>query len=254
MKKLQLFLICFMTFFICFPENAYASAEKGRTEVAKATPEAWLTKKGREFLDILSVSEVKARYVKLRRFCKEVFNQEEMPRLAMAGHWKKLSPEQQGEIKRLFFDYFVVTYGSIGFDFSGVSLQVTETVPSGKDLLLKTQVNINRKAENRSVRNKKNDNPFVLSESNDKGGAIEILFALRKNGSGYYIRDAKFEGQSVLMFLRSHLEKEYQAVDFDADKLLAGIKEKINKRYRAAEELAKAEDEKRNGNFAASAL
>lgn len=206
-------------------------------------PETWLIKKGRELFEVLSVKETKSRYVKLRRLSKEVFNQSEMPRLAMGKYWKEMTPAQQEELQFLFFDYFVAEFGNFSMDFSNVSIHVTETVPSGKDILLKTAVKMERKNVKAAAAE---DKPQFFVEKPENNDSIEALFALRRTAGGYYIRDAKFEGQSILMFLRSRLEKEYRKVDFEAGKLLEKMRTKINSRYRAAEELAKAKKESAN--------
>lgn len=242
MKKIRVFLICFLTFCWCFPVNVRAASGKAGAEV---TPEAWLTEKGQTLLNILSVPETKTRYLKLRHYCKEVFNQAEMPRMVMKNNWKALTPEQQAELQRLFFDYFVVTYGSVSMNYSDVSLKVTETVPSGRDWLLKTRVKIGTGTEKHIVPREKSVTS-VIPDSSKNNGEIEVLFALRKNGAGYYIRDAKIEGQSMMLFLRSHLEKEYQSASSDAEKFLEKIRKRINERYRAAEELAGSEKAKHN--------
>ena len=242
MKKLRVCLICLLTLCCCEPAVAQTAEKNHSSSSVQAAPEAWLIKKGRELLDVLSVKETKSRYVKLRRLSKEVFNQSEMPRLAMGKYWKEMTSAQQEELQFLFFDYFVVEFGSFSMDFSNVSIHVTETVPSGKDVLLKTSVKMERKkASAPSSENK----PQFFIEKAENSDSIEILFALRRTSGGYYIRDAKFEGQSILMFLRSKLEKEYRSVDFEAADLLEKMRVKINSRYRAAEELAKAKGEKR---------
>ena len=255
MKKIQTILICFLIICCCGP--AQAAVQTRPMADAQITPETWLVRKGRELLNILSVRQAKERYLKLRRLCKEVFNQKEMPRLARGKYWKNMTSAQQEELQRLFFDYFVVTYGSAGFSFSNVSIHVTETIPSGKDLLLKTKIKIERENHSFSgqpdLASSQESDPALPSGSKasfsldklDKDSIFEMLFALRKKGQEYYIRDAKVEGQSMIMFLRSFLEREFADASFDGEKFLDGVRKKINERYRAAEELAKIENGKR---------
>ena len=247
MKKIQKFLLFLVISVCCFATDGQTATTK--TATAKPSAEAWLTKKGRELLDILSIPETKKRYLKLRRIAHEVFSQKEMPRLAMGKYWKELTPEQQETLRTLFFDYFVVTYGSFNFDFSQISFKVTEKIPSGKDLLLRTKIKINEKkardelnAMKNSLPNKENSQP-VTTNSED----VEAFFALRETETGYYIRDAKFEGQSVMMFLRSQLESEYKNV-LKSETFLKNMQEKINRQYRAAEDLDKMQKEKEKSN------
>ena len=216
-------------------------------EPAKRSPEAWLTKKGQELLNALSVLDTKQRYLKLRRIAFDVFDQKEMPRLAMGKRWKELSPSQQDQLSQLFFDYFVVTYGSFNFDFSNITFHVDPAVPSGKDLLLKTKIKFR---DGKSLLNATENTPFGKKEKDGEAPAenksiFEVLFALREKGSEYYIRDAKFEGQSVLMFLRNQMEMEYMAAS-DAKAFLENMRNKINTQYRAAEDLAKVQKQVRN--------
>lgn len=238
MKKIQtvLFLLVGVCFFCA---DAYA-----QTPAVKLSPENWLKKKGSELVSILSEEETKTRYVKLRRIAKEVFNQQEMARLSMGRYWRDLSADQQAALQYLFFDYFVVTYGTTSLGVEKVDIKITEKQPSGRDILLKTQVDVDfngiipKEAAAKAAQEKraagKNDETY-----------FEILFALREIPSGYYIRDAKVEGQSVLMFLRSQMEKELQAAGYDPEVFLEAMRKKINLRYRAAEDMAKARTEKK---------
>lgn len=233
MKKLKIWCVLFLILCGSFPVKAQVAAENGSQAT---TPEAWLVQKSHELFVSLSTQEIKSRYLKLRRLCKEVFNPKEMPRLAMGKYWKEMSAGQQEDLQRLFFDYFVVMYGSLSSDFPDVSVQVTETVPSGRDLLMKAQVKIGQRTTKPSANSQTEKHPIADLQ---KEGDVEIMFAVRRRAGGYYIRDAKLEGQSIMMFLRSHLEREYKSAGFDMEKLLAGLRKKINDRYRAAEDLAK---------------
>jgi len=232
MKKLKICFIFFMAAFVCLP----AKAQEKHSAPARVSAEKWLIQKSGDLLNILSVQDAKSRYLKLRRFCKEVFNQKEMPRLAMGKYWKEMSPRQQEELQRLFFDYFVVTYGSFSFHSSNVFVRVTETVPQNRDLLMKVLVKMDLDVKEKAAVPQNEKHPVADLQ---KDGAFEIMFALRQRAGGYYVRDAKLEGQSILMFLRSHLEQEYKKADSDMEKLLENVRKKINDRYRAAEDLAK---------------
>ena len=114
-----------------------------QTPAVKDTPENWLIKKGKELVSILSEEQTKSRYVKLRQIAKEVFNQQEMSRLAMGRYWRDLSADQQSALQYLFFDYFVVTYGSTSLGLKNVDIKITDKQPSGRDILLKAVVDIN---------------------------------------------------------------------------------------------------------------
>ncbi|MBR1946260.1 MAG: ABC transporter substrate-binding protein [Alphaproteobacteria bacterium] len=246
MKKLKAVFVFLLFLSSCFSARAQTAAAS-----AEQSPEAWLLKKGYELLDVLSIEETKARYLKLRRIAKEVFNQKEMPRLVMGKNWKNMSVEQQEALQLIFFDYFVVTYGSSSFSFRGVSLQVSEKVPAGKDILLKTKIKLKDEEQlYQSVKSiqaqfgsgqKEDQEPSSQAEDGD----FEILFALRKKQGGYYIRDAKFEGQSIIMFLRDQIEKEYKRASYDTDVFLEAMRQKINNRYRAAEDLAQKQKDKK---------
>ena len=236
MKKIRSFL--FFLLGICF----FCTDVCAQTPAVKLSPENWLKKKGSELVSILSEEETKTRYVKLRRIAREVFNQQEMTRLSMGRYWRDLSADQQAALQYLFFDYFVVTYGTISLGGEKVNIKITEKQPSGRDILLKTQISIDfdgavpagsagsaLKTVQKKQADGKNDESY-----------FEILFALRETPSGYYIRDAKVEGQSVLMFLRSQMEEELRSAGYDPEVFLEALRKKINQRYRAAEDLAKA--------------
>lgn len=236
MKVLRAFFV-FLLFSCCF------STANAQTPPPKPSPENWLTKKGHELLDVLSIAETKSRYIKLRHMAKEVFNQNEMPRLAMGKYWKDLSREQQEALKYIFFDYFVVTYGSFNMNLSNVSFQITEKVTSGKDLLLKTKIKLDPESFHEQAGFHKSSDNEKEKQQKKNNDFFEILFAIRENKAGYYIRDAKFEGQSIIMFLRSYLEKELNNAA-DPEEFLDKMRKTINKKYRAAEELAAAQKEK----------
>ncbi len=224
MKKIKFFLF-FLTFLWAFPLNAATN----KPVVSKPSPEDWLVKKGQELVTILSEEDTKNRYLKLRKIAKEVFNKGEMTRLAMGRHWRTLSESQQADLQHLFVDYFVVSYGSTALGFSNVNIQVSEKQLSGKDILLKTLVDVKFSGTPQKT----------IEEQKDTPTHFEMLFALRETPEGFYIRDAKIEGQSILMFLRSQLESELKNVSFQVDVFLNKMREKINARYRAAEDLAK---------------
>ena len=238
MKKIR--AILFFLVGMCF----FGADVCAQTPTVKPSPESWLKKKGSELVSILSEEETKTRYVKLRRIAREVFNQQEMTRLSMGRYWRDLSADQQAALQYLFFDYFVVTYGTASLGVEKVDIKITEKQPSGRDVLLKTQINVDfnslvpEKAAAKTAQKKQ-----TAGKSDES--YFEILFALRETPTGYYIRDAKVEGQSVLMFLRSQMEKELQAAGYDPEVFLEAMRKKINLRYRAAEDMAKARAKKK---------
>ncbi|MBR1777147.1 MAG: ABC transporter substrate-binding protein [Alphaproteobacteria bacterium] len=244
MKNVRIFLISllFVGYGSAVAAQTVPAQQQEKNAAVQPSPENWLIQKGQELLDILSVSETKTRYVRLRRIAREVFNQKEMPRLAMGKHWKNLSEAQQEALRQVFFDYFVVTYGSFEFKFSNVSFRVVEKILSGKDILLRTKVDFQSGGEQLEKARKMVGNKEGAVEASSKrdDSSFEILFALRQTENGFYIRDAKFEGQSVIMFLRDSLNGDYRAVSYDTDKFLNKMRQTINSRYRAAEDLAKA--------------
>ena len=220
------FKICL---FVCFCLCAVSVPARAKSVDAKPTPEQWLETKGLELIDILSVKDTKTRFLKLRKIARQVFHQTELPRLAMGKHWNAMTESQRDALRTMFFDYFVVTYGSFSLGFDKVDLNITDKVPSGRDILLKVSANV-RFAAN-SPRNETADG--------GQGSALEMFFALRETSDGYYIRDAKIEGQSVLMFLRSKMNGEMNAARSDVDAFLESMRTRINSRYRAAEDLSK---------------
>lgn len=220
------FKICL---FVCFCLCAVSVPARAKSVDAKPTPEQWLETKGLELIDILSVKDTKTRFLKLRKIARQVFHQTELPRLAMGKHWNAMTESQRDALRTMFFDYFVVTYGSFSLGFDKVDLNITDKVPSGRDILLKVSANV-RFATN-SPRNETADG--------GRGSALEMFFALRETSDGYYIRDAKIEGQSVLMFLRSKMNGEMNAARSDVDAFLESMRTRINSRYRAAEDLSK---------------
>lgn len=240
MKKIRNFLFVLVGV-CCFCANARA-----QTQSVKPSPESWLKKKGGELVAVLSEEETKTRYVKLRRIAKDVFNQQEMTRLSMGRYWRDFSADQQAALQYLFFDYFVVTYGASSLYVENVDIKVTEKQPSGRDILLKTRVNVDFGGG--IFQNGSNAAQANRPAAKDDENYFEILFALREIPSGYYIRDAKVEGQSVLMFLRSQMEKELQSAGYDPEAFLENMRKKINLRYRAAEDMAKAKSEKKRAS------
>lgn len=204
---------------------------------------------GNQLLKILSEKETKTRYLKLRRFANTVFNRDEMSRLAMGKYWKDLSASERNALKEVLFDYFVVTYGSMEMNFQGISFKILETVKTGKDVLLKTKVDFSNKdkAAVDQIRKTVSSDGDDKNENENKNQDFIILFALRAGDQGYYIRDAKFEGQSIIMFVRKQLESEYRSVSYDTEDFLNKIRKKVNSRYRAAEDLAKRAAEKGKG-------
>ena len=243
MKKTTAFLFLFL--FFLFHVGARA-----QTSATKASPEEWLKTKGYELISILSEEETKTRYVKLRQIAKDVFNQQELTRLAMGRYWRSLTPEQQDNLRYMFFDYFVVSYGSMSLGFTNIEIKVTEKQLSGKDILLKVRLNVDFDKESfaglseQIVADKKSSNATTTGQPN----YIEIFFALRETPTGYYIRDAKVEGQSILMFLRTRLEEEMQAAGNDPAAFLEEIRTTINSRYRAAEDLARLHSNQEDKN------
>ena len=253
MKKRGLFLFLFLVFGFFSAANAQGVAVAGGQrsgQSAGVSAENWLLRKGRELIDVLSIQETKERYQKLRHITKDIFNEKEMPRLAMGKYWKELSADQQDMLEKVFFDYFVVTYASTDFGLKSIDLRVAESVPSGKDILLKVFIKINlgtgedlsdiRKTFSEAMGTKEK------KEASDNGNKneFEILFALRKRPVGYYIRDAKFEGQSIIMFMRGQLEKEYRQASYNGTALVESMRRTVNSRYRAAEDLAKKNQKK----------
>ncbi len=230
--------ICFYFFVSLFSFDVFA-----QTVSAKISPEDWLMNKGKELVKILSEEQTKARYVKMRRIAKDVFNQQEMSRLAMGRYWRDFSADQQSAFQYLFFDYFVVTYGTSSLGLDKVDIKIADKKASGKDILISTHITVDfagAGAQNIPVKKQQDG----VSSSGEERNYFEIFFALRPTETGYYIRDAKVEGQSVLMFLRNQLEKEFQTAGYDPNELIGSMREKINLRYRAAEDMAKAEEEK----------
>ncbi len=217
---------------VCLFLCAAAPFARAQTPAPKPTPEEWLKTKGMELIDILSVKDAKTRFLKLRKIARQVFHQTELPRLAMGRHWNAMTESQREALRSMFFDYFVVTYGSVSLGFDKVDLNVTDKVPSGRDILLKVSAAVS----------------FANGANRPDGGrdaALEMFFALRETPDGYYIRDAKIEGQSVLMFLRSKMDREMRAAQSVVDDFLESMRVRINSRYRAAEDLSKADAAKK---------
>ena len=242
MKKLGLLLFFALTFCGFQTQAQMASVyQRPAAPQQKPSPEDWLTKKGKELLDILQIHVTKKRYLELGKIAKEVTNPKEMARLSMGKYWKNLTKEQQTQLQDIFIDYFVVAYGTVRFNLGDVSIRVFEKIPSGKDVLLKVKVNTKFKKEdlNDIPKRHRDDIPETAE-------IVEIIFAVRETETGYYIRDAKFEGQSVVMFLRASLEKKYDEVAYDGDALIKSMRKKINDQYAAAEKSAQMQQDREN--------
>lgn len=251
MKKLGFLLAFLSVFSFGFPAGAQMTSAYRRPAAPqeKPSPEEWLTKKGKEVLDVLNIPVTKTRYLKLSKIAKEVTNSKEMARLSMGKYWKNLSAEQKSQFQDIFLDYFVVIYGTVRLKFGDVSIRVSEKIPSGKDILLKTKVNTKLKKEDlKDVPGRYRD------DMPDSAEIVEIIFALRETETGYYIRDAKLEGQSVIMFLRSILEKKYDELAYDGDMLLKEMRKKINDSYAAAEKIADRQEQEAQNKTGKSSM
>lgn len=237
MKSFKIFAVLLIAACI-FPVQASA-----QTAPAKPSPETWLKQKGADLVKALSEFETKARYIKVKQVAKSVLHQREFPRLAFGRYWKELTPQQQDRYRTLFFDYFVVTYASMPLSFEQAQVDVTEKQISGKDILLKTKIDVSflTSGINLSLGDKKSPEtpatPAGNKAADNDNRVIEVFFALRETPDGYYIRDAQLEGQSMLLFARKQLETEYKGAGYVPDAFLDRMQNLIRKKYLSAEEL-----------------
>lgn len=185
--------------------------------------EKWLSVKGQLLLEMLALSSSTKKRDALTGLAGEVFRQRELARLAIGRYWGELSPEQQEEYVSLFVPYFVSAYGAIPFPVDGVSFRMGGVTPSGKDLLVKTEVDLGDGAQAAYEAAMREDETFQKPE----GTTMEIYFALRNKDGGFYIRDVNVMGKSMVMILRGMLEKMYKNAQTNPDEFIQAMRSKI---------------------------
>ena len=190
-------------------------------QAAQPSPQEWLDVRGKELLKVLSEKNTKQRFAKTLRLADNVFNSKELSRLALGRFWIEFSDEQKAKYSDIFLKYFVVTYASSPLPLDSVSFKIGKSVPSGKDILVRTTVAWNTE-ENALQKDMQAEAP-----QNNGKTAIDLVFALRKTNDGYYIRDFQMEGKSVLLFLRGKMEKEYTSCEYSPDKMIEEMQKKI---------------------------
>lgn len=201
-------------------------------QAAQPSPQEWLDVRGKELLKVLSEKNTKQRFAKTLRLADNVFNSKELSRLALGRFWIEFSDEQKAKYSDIFLKYFVVTYASSPLPLDSVSFKIGKSVPSGKDILVRTTVAWN--AEENSLHKEMG----AAAPQNGQTG-IDLVFALRKTNDGYYIRDFQMEGKSVLLFLRGKMENEYKFSEYSPDKMIAEMQKKIKKAVANAETMDK---------------
>lgn len=189
-------------------------------QAAQPSPQEWLDVRGKELLKVLSEKNTKQRFAKTLRLADNVFNSKELSRLALGRFWIEFSDEQKAKYSDIFLKYFVVTYASSPLPLDSVSFKIGKSVPSGKDILVRTTVAWNTE-ENALQKDMQAEAP-----QNNGKTAIDLVFALRKTNDGYYIRDFQMEGKSVLLFLRGKMEKEYTSCEYSPDKMIEEMQKK----------------------------
>ena len=190
-------------------------------QAAQPSPQEWLDVRGKELLKVLSEKNTKQRFAKTLRLADNVFNSKELSRLALGRFWIEFSDEQKAKYSDIFLKYFVVTYASSPLPLDSVSFKIGKSVPSGKDILVRTTGAWNTE-ENALLKDMQAEAP----QNSGKTG-IDLVFALRKTNDGYYIRDFQMEGKSVLLFLRGKMEKEYTSCEYSPDKMIEEMQKKI---------------------------
>lgn len=203
-------------------------------EQTKPTPEQWLSSKGQTFLQALSEKITKTRYVKTKTIAEEVLNQSELARLAMGKYWREFNPQEQDRYKKVFIDYFIVTYASAALPVKNVKFKITDKRISGQDILLKTSVDASSIIDEPELMDK------VTPIANKESKQLELIFAIRERQFGYYyIRDIQIEGQSMLLTLRKELEGMYAADYYVPATLLERMEANVQKKFSEAETLFK---------------
>lgn len=194
--------------------------------LAQETPEAWLKVRGEELIKALSNPSMKTRQTQTLRLVENSFNAKELGRLAMGRNWVEFSEAQKERFSSLFMRYFVVTYTSTRLPVDKISFTIDGQVVSGKDTLLKTVVAI--AASESFEQTMETPNEFiVMSGVSAEAASLTLIFALRPIDGGYYIRDIQVEGQSLLLFLRKNLDEVYKESNYEPDRMLDEMQEKI---------------------------
>lgn len=214
-------------------------------QAQSVSPQEWLNVRGTELLKVLAEPEATKRFSNTLRLADNVFNAKELARLALGRYWIEFSDEQKAHYSDLFLKYFVVTYASSRLPLDSVSFTIGDAVPSGKDVLVKTVVGWSG-----DTGELQNEITGTSSQNVDSG--IELVFALRKTGDGYYIRDFQLAGKSVLLFLRGKLERMFIGSDYSPDKMIADMEKNVQTKIMNAETIDRMNKMKERRNSSAA--
>ncbi|MCQ2914709.1 MAG: ABC transporter substrate-binding protein [Alphaproteobacteria bacterium] len=176
------------------------------------TPENWLETKGHDLIKVLSCQDRKSRYEQTMQIAKTSFHENELSKLALGRLWNKLDASQQKRYQSLFFDYFVSEYTNNPLPVGNIEFTITDKIVD-KDILLAVNV--------------KTDLALKIKNDNNKKLSIDVVFALRRDGNSYYIRDVQVEGESMLLFVRGKIMELYNNSYQDPDTLLNKMQNRI---------------------------
>ena len=222
---------------LLFPAQAFSEAKR-------PTPEEWLTLKGKNLIRALSHDSLKKRQEETLLVVSDAFNERELARLALGKYWIELNDEQKQIYSDMFIHYLVATYTNVSLPVDNIEFEIIATIPSNKDLLLKTTVKMNKGVEEGVKVNTKNE-LLNMSNVNTEMPFFSLNFAIRPTEESYYIRDVQVEGKSILIFLRESLEKQFEKDQYLPDRFLKSLRETIEDSMKIAENLEKLREAQR---------
>ena len=196
--------------------------------------ENWLSVKGRELLTTMSLSNSPSKKAALIALAEDVFRERELARMAVGRYWNQMNEEQQDTYVSLFVPYFVASYGSIPLPVNGVSFRMGGVTPSGKDLLVKTEVDLGDGADEAFESVKGEETAFPKPE----GSVMEVYFAVREKEGNFYIRDVNVMGKSMVMVLRGMVERMFKSNNSDPNAFLNAMQAKIDREDKRLQMLA----------------
>ena len=101
----------------------------------KQSPDQFITAFGDQAIKLLSNNTANAeeRSRGLRRLLTKHFDVDFISRMVLARHWRKASPAERAEFRRLFEDYIVTVYGRRLGNYSGEAFEIGRIARKGDD-------------------------------------------------------------------------------------------------------------------------
>ncbi len=183
------------------------------------SPEQWLETKGDALIRALSDKDAANRFESTKKIAVDAFHRNELSRLALGRYWREFSAEQQSAYRDLFLDYFLAVYTESPLPVKDVKFRIVDKRLTPKDVLLKVSVDALPALNFMPAETQAQARPEQMQ--------LELIFALRERGDGFYIRDVQIEGQSMLLFIRKELESLYTRSGYIPDRFLDRMHQKV---------------------------